>query len=345
MCIVQVRDIWTPYHDNGISSPFSVFLCLCLFPHFTLVFLFLRLENLSTMISLSLYCVLVVFSSITAPIRAQSGSGSGYTGYSLTTEGDSESVTYSTSSTPGNVSTINPPPDVYLNASVSVNEIDITVSNLTAKINLDAQVLSLLQFNAGVTASIDRVQLLIKSVTAKVTLEARLENLVTMIEDVLDSLDLNPILATLGEDLGIVVNDTVGALSGPSSSFSARSTAQISYDIAKNVLYSSNDYSGHTHTNRVLSQTGYILDQSLDDNGSIISEKVVGSYVKDMTFNGQNASVIQNGKAAQKLEYVYAPFVGLSVISAVVVNATGGVVATQVLSESGSGGSSTIGNP
>lgn len=53
--------------------------------------------------------------------------------------------------------------------------------NLTAKINLDAQILQLLSFNAGVDLSIARVNLLIQNVTARVLLEARLANLVLMI--------------------------------------------------------------------------------------------------------------------------------------------------------------------
>jgi hypothetical protein len=77
--------------------------------------------------------------------NAQSSTSSGYTGYSLSLEGDEDSVVYDTASTPANVSTTVPEPDVYLNASVSDGEIDITVSNLTAKINLDVQVLQLLQ--------------------------------------------------------------------------------------------------------------------------------------------------------------------------------------------------------
>lgn len=72
-------------------------------------------------------------------------SSDGYTGYSLAFEGDQDgSTVYETASTPANVSATAPESDVFLNASVSVGEIDITVSNLTAKINLDVQVLQLL---------------------------------------------------------------------------------------------------------------------------------------------------------------------------------------------------------
>jgi hypothetical protein len=140
---------------------------------------------------------------LTIPTTAQtpSNSSSGYTDYTLSLTGDPNSVIYETSSTasnPNTTNTFNTPPDVYLNASVHVSELSISVTNLSAKINLDAQVLSLLQFNAGIDLSIARVSLAISNVTAKVLLEARLENLVRMIEDTLDSIDLNPVLATIG---------------------------------------------------------------------------------------------------------------------------------------------------
>lgn len=80
-----------------------------------------------------------------APITAQDD---GYIGYNLEQRGDPESAVYETLNTPSNVSDY-PPPDVFLNASVEVGEISIEVDNLTAKINLDAQVLQLLDFNAG----------------------------------------------------------------------------------------------------------------------------------------------------------------------------------------------------
>lgn len=287
------------------------------------------LSLLSSVVCLLLF--VVPFSS------AQSSAGSGYTGYSLSVEGDPNSVIYSTSSTPGNVSTTVPQPDVYLNASVHVDEIDINVSNLTAKINLDAQVLQLLQFNAGVDLSIDRVSLLIQNVTAKVLLEARLANLVLMINDTLNSLDLNPILATLGQGVGSLLNTTVGGLTGSS-------LGRRSYDLENSILCSINDYSGNTHTNRILTQSGSIVDQHLDNNGNIQSEQVVGSYLADMTFNGYNTSVVRNGQLTHELEYVYTPFDGLSVVSAIFVDAADKVVAAQVLSESGAGGSSTVGD-
>jgi hypothetical protein len=159
-----------------------------------------------------------------------------------------------------------------------------------------------------------------------------------MINDTLSSIDLNPIIATLGQDVGELVNTTVSGLTGASSTVARRS-----YELVINVLYSINDYSGNTHTNRILAQNGDIVDQSLDNDGNILAQKVVGSYLQDMTFNGYNQTVIKNGQVNREIEYVYTPYNGLSVVSAIYVNAEGNVLATQVLSESSAGGSSTIG--
>jgi hypothetical protein len=133
---------------------------------------------------------------------------------------------------------------------VHVGEIDIIVENLTAHINLQAQVLNLLNFNAGFDVSIGRVSLSIVNLTAKVLLEALLENLVFMIRDILDSLDLNPALAVLGTDLVNITNTAVSALESPSIQIRG---VPVPYDLAHNVLYSTNNYQGNTHSNRILS--------------------------------------------------------------------------------------------
>jgi hypothetical protein len=182
-------------------------------------------------------------------------------------------------------------------------------------------------------------ELLIEEVDANVLLEARLSNLLLMVGDVLDSLDLNPVLATLGQDVTQIVNTTVSGLTGTSTT----STVQArSYNIAHNILYSINDFTGMTHTNRVLAQNGSIIDQSIDNDGNVHAETMVGFYLKDMTFNGYNKTVSSNSQADRELEYVYTPFPGLQVVSAIFMNAAGKVVATQVLSEATGGGSSTV---
>lgn len=291
----------------------------------------------------------------------------GYTGYKLEVrdDGDPEAVVYETANTRrANVSALDPEPDVLLNASVHVGEIFVGVDNLTAKINLDAKVLSLLEFNAGVDLSIDQVSLLIQNVTAKVYLEARLGNLVTMVSDVLDSIDLNPIIAELGNGLGSIINDTAGLVggitdgltggnnetTGPGSNGTAqaKSKREIDFhqwDLRNNILYSVNNFEGNTHKRRVLAQNGNIVEQTLNNYGSISGESIVGDYLKNMRFNGFNESVTFHGEEVWEEEYVYEPFAGLYSISGIFKSkSTGAVVGTQLLAEARGGGSASIGN-
>jgi hypothetical protein len=307
------------------------------------------------MLSLAVNCLLAFGLSLTSSVVAQStdatptttdSSDSGYVGYNLTLEGDEDSVIYSTENTRSNARLTYPEPDVFLNASVSVEEINIEVDNLTAKINLDLQVLELLQFNAGVDLSIDKVQLLIQNVSAKVLLEARLENLVGMVDNVLESLDLNPIIATLGQGVSDIVNSTTDAVGGllngdSSSSSSSGSSSQAtkrSFELENNILFSINDFSGNSHTNRVLAQNGDIVEQDLDNNGRVSGSRVVGSYLKDMSFTGHEETT---GGVLSK-QYKYEPIPGVQAISAVFFGGKGEVVRTQILSEVEAGGFATV---
>jgi hypothetical protein len=290
----------------------------------------------------------------------------GYTGYKLDVRdgGDPAAVLYETENTSSsNISALNPVPDVLLNASVHVGEIFVGVDNLTAKINLDAQVLKLLQFNAGVDLSVDKVSLLIQNVTAKVYLEARLGNLVTMVSDVLDSIDLNPIIAELGNSVGEIVGDVgdavggiVGGITGDGSNGSgsngtsaqAQAKRDIDFhqwDLRNNILYSVNNFEGNTNKRRVLTQNGDIVEQILDNSGTISSSTVVGNYLTSMRFNGFNESVTFKGEEVWEEEYIYEPFLGLYSISGVFKRKTNGeVVGTQLLAEARGGGSASIGN-
>ncbi|PSK56806.1 hypothetical protein B9Z65_6430 [Elsinoe australis] len=277
-------------------------------------------------------------------------SSDGYVGYNLEVNGDEESTGYETANTDTNNGTNYPPPDVFLNATAKVGEISIGVQNLTAKINVDAQVLSLLDFGAGVDLSINRVDLIIQNISARVLLEARLGNLVNMIEDVLDSIDLNPLIASLGrtvETVGDGVGDALnGALGGGSSGSSSGSnlTARSILNEQDNILYSVNDYSGDTHTNRKLERNGDIVDQFLDNDGRVRSQTRIGSYSTEFTFTGQENEAVVDGQTVRAREYTYSPFFGLNIVSWVYLNAEDAVVKAQVISEGSAGGSSTISN-
>ncbi|KAF2399697.1 hypothetical protein EJ06DRAFT_456687, partial [Trichodelitschia bisporula] len=273
----------------------------------------------------------------------------GYTNYTLNQHGDPNSAVYSTANTRPNISALGPP-DVFLNASVHVGEISLVVTNIAAKINLALQVRGLLTFNAGVTASIARVRLLIQEVDARVTLEARLENIVRMVDDVLSSIDLNPIIAELGRDVSSIVNNTVGILEKPPGAKGAKPSAAVgqaggaarmhvprSVYAEHGILYAVNDYSGRTHTNRVLGQDGRILDVELDNEGVVHSERAVGYYAVDMKLRRRDAS----GEGAEE-QWVYVPLPGLEVVSTVVLDGQGRVVSTRVTSSAFGGGSSVI---
>ena len=157
----------------------------------------------------------------------------------------------------------------------------------------------------------------------------------------LDAIDLNPLIATLGTDVSTIVNSTVDTLSGDSSSTSSSSTKR-SYDI-DNVLYSINDYSGNTHTNRILAQDGNLYDVKLNNEGSEQSKTLVGSYATLMAFGGHNQTVSINGEVREyELQYVYTPFPGIESIAWIYVTPAGVVSRTQVIAEAFGGGSSTI---
>ncbi|KAK6837963.1 MFS-type transporter [Apiospora arundinis] len=287
----------------------------------------------------------------------------GYIGYDLHKRGDPDSAIYETANTKGGV-LLPEEPDVRLNASVSVGEIDIEVDNLTAKVNLDAKVLSLLHFTAGVDLSIDRVKLSIQNVSAKVYLEARLENVVAMVDDVLSSIDLNPIIATLGKDVKKIVGnvtDTIGgggssgggkgggsgtsSSAAPSASASGnakRALSALDYNIAHNILYSTNDYSGNTHANRVLGQNGTIYDSYVNNEGHEVRRENVGFYAQDMQFTGHNRTITIDGKTEYEMGYHYAPYPGLEVYAAIWMDPIGRIVKTKIVSEAEAGGTSTV---
>ncbi|TGJ86455.1 hypothetical protein E0Z10_g2286 [Xylaria hypoxylon] len=296
--------------------------------------------------SLHLTKAFTILFLLCTPTALAQGSN-GYFGYELHQRGDPESTNYETASTPGVDLPVEP--DVFLNATVSVGEIDIEVNNLTAKINLDAKVLNLLHFTAGVDASINRVRLSIQNVSAKVHLEARLGNVVQMVGDVLNVIDLNPIVATLGQGVGDIVGNVTGDLGGStttttSAASSATNTKRgsLDYNIQHNILYSINNYSGKTHTNRILGQNGTLYDVSLDNEGDEHGRQAVGYYSTDMTFTGHNRTITIDGQTEFELGYRYTPFPGLEITANIYMTPQGRVVKAQVVAEAEGGGTSTI---
>src|SRR6201996_7435863 len=129
-------------------------------------------------------------------------------------------------------------------------------------------------------------------------------------------MDLNPSSATLANGIQKVGNPTVGQLTQPIFNQGKGKSNRIegrSVKIEFNILYSVNDYTGSTHTNRILAQNGEIYDEYLDNQGHHHGSEIVGYYDRDMVWNGHNKTVSRNGEVVRELEYVYQPFPGLDV--------------------------------
>lgn len=287
----------------------------------------------------------MAIASLTTLVAAK---GDGYYGYHLSRRGDNSSAIYETEGTTSGVRPLDEEPDVYLNASLSVGEISIEVQNLTAKVNIDAKVLNLLSFNAGVDASVDRVKLGIYNVTAKVELEARLGNVLKMVGNVLESIDLNPIIATLGDGLSDIVDELPGGDNEAGNVDDAEGIKKrdLTFRLQNNILYSINNFSGSKHRNRILAQNGSLFDVFLNNQGVERRRREVGYYERDMTFTGHNRTISDDEGEVEafELQYLYEPFRGLSAYCNIYVDSGGKVVKTKIVAEAEGGGTATVGN-
>ncbi|MGW0607270.1 hypothetical protein [Streptomyces sp. NPDC002640] len=100
-------------------------------------------------------------------------------------------------------------PDVYLDVpELRVDEIDLDVEDLRARVSLQAEVLDLLKLNVGADVALGQVHLGISGVEAQAQLKVRLDNVALIIDRVLTTLDRNPqIMADLVRGVGSAVQD------------------------------------------------------------------------------------------------------------------------------------------
>jgi hypothetical protein len=103
-------------------------------------------------------------------------------------------------------------PDVLLDVPVlKVDEINLDVEELRARVSLQAAVLDLLRLNVGVDVFIGQVGLEIKGVEAQALLKVRLENVARIIDRVLTTIDRNPqILEQITKGVGSTVEEVGG---------------------------------------------------------------------------------------------------------------------------------------
>ena len=92
---------------------------------------------------------------------------------------------------------LTPNRDVILEVpELSVDSIGLTVSNLRARVSLDANAMNLVQLTAGVDVAIKQVQLGIVGVYGEVYLYADLDNVARIVDRVVQTLDRNPKILT-----------------------------------------------------------------------------------------------------------------------------------------------------
>ncbi len=84
-------------------------------------------------------------------------------------------------------------PDLTLDVpSLEVEELNLDVENLRARISLQAELADMVKLNVGLEADVDKVKLEAKGVEAQVLLKAGLDNVRVILSQALDALDNNP---------------------------------------------------------------------------------------------------------------------------------------------------------
>ncbi|KAI0379639.1 hypothetical protein F5Y04DRAFT_127174 [Hypomontagnella monticulosa] len=205
------------------------------------------------------------------------------------------------------------PPDVLLKVpELHVGRIELDVDNLNAEINLAAQVANLVELNAGVQVGIKKVNITIADVDAQLDLVIRLGNLVDIVNRTLESLNLNPLLINILNEVGDLVDVVVGAVDGLLGSI----------------------VNGDSKINFLIDNLGNIVQEVEGAAGNLLSS-IVGNFEQNMTFTG--AQEVLDGGFIQKT-FKYDP---LNALVNIIFNSLGQVVQAVVVKGNGSGGSST----
>jgi hypothetical protein len=105
-------------------------------------------------------------------------------------------------------------PDVLLDIpAVKVDEIEVDVEQLDARVALQAEAVNLVRLAVGVHAHLGQVKLQIKGVEAQALLKTRLHHVTGIVERVVTSLDRNPeLIESLGRSVEEVGSGTGEAL-------------------------------------------------------------------------------------------------------------------------------------
>jgi hypothetical protein len=188
----------------------------------------------------------------------------------------------------------------------------LTVENLQADINLNAKVAGLVTVNAGVQVSVEKINITIADVDVQLELIVRLGHLVDIVERVFESLDLNPLLIGLINNVTSLVGDVIGAVDGLLGSITQ----------------------GGTTLNFLVDNLGNIVQEVVGGATGGLSQ-IVGNYKQNMTQVGADKN-IGEGLIQKTFEYT-----ALGSLVDIVFNTAGQVVQAVVQKKTGGGGGTT----
>ena len=216
--------------------------------------------------------------SVTASVSSGTAEPSGTVSQSTTATGGGGGGSSPTggSGSGGNDYYAGQPPDVKLQVpELHVGRIELVVDNLKADINLAAQVASLVEINAGVQLGIEKVNVTIAEVDAELELVIRLGNLVDIVNRTLSSLNLNPLLINVLDEVGDLAGAVIGAVDGLLGSIT----------------------NGDGVVNFLIDNLGNIVQEVTGAAGGAVSS-IVGNFANNMTYTG--AQEILKGGNIQK---------------------------------------------
>ena len=181
------------------------------------------------------------------------------------------------------------------------------VDELSANLNLNAQVANLVTLNAGVALSVQKVNITIADVDAQLVLDVRLGHLVDIVNRVFQSLDLNPLLIGALNNVTGIVDGVIGEVDSLLGTIT-RGGSTLSF---------------------IVDNLGNIVQQVVKTAGQAPVSSIVGNYLQNMTFTGVEQT-LSNG-LVQK-QYSYSP---LNSLVDIVFNKAGQVVQATVEKKNG----------
>jgi hypothetical protein len=159
--------------------------------------------------------------------------------------------------------------DVVLDIpNLCVERIFLKVDSLTAKLNLNAAISSLVKVTAGADVLVGNVDLTIQDVRAKVLLLIDLDDVVHIVDQTLTFVDNHPEVV---QQLGSTLNNVGGAVGGLAG--------EVVGMVRGLVMSTTKLANGGTVQHLVDQATGKLVDRTLDAAGKAIADKALGSVL------------------------------------------------------------------